>query len=146
MRRSESAEGIRLRSAELTIPKGQNMPDNRVRRAVPARYIFPKLKDDLVHIHATKSLRAIAEELSNLKVKITHRTVQRILNGDEPMRADIREQLGLPKLNLAPACLTCGIVHISRRCPKQRKQITRWRDLPTDQLKWAIENRKDYNP
>ena len=46
----------------------------------------------------------------------------------------------------APACSVCGIVHVSKRCPKSRKQFARWRDLPVEQLRWAIENRKEYNP
>src|SRR3990172_1660678 len=37
-----------------------------------------------------------------------------------------------------PACPTCGIVHVSKRCPKSRKQIIRWRDLPTAELRWSI--------
>jgi hypothetical protein len=60
---------------------------------------------------------------------IPARTAWRIATSDyEPKRPDIRFHLGLPTLIPAPACVKCGQVHISRRCPNGKKSPSNWRD------------------
>lgn len=56
-------------------------------------------------------------------------TAYRIATSEyEPKRPDIRFHLGLPALIPAPACVKCGVVHLSKRCPNGKKQPTNWRD------------------
>lgn len=54
-----------------------------------------------------------------------------------------RKMLGIPELKLAPACPTCGGVHVSRRCPDKRKPPTRWADMPVKQVLKALRERQE---
>lgn len=110
----------------------KNHARNRVRKAVPARYTFQKLKDDVQYLNATKSLRAIArilnERAGSGKRTITHRTVQRILSGQEPREPNLRDALGLPCYAPAPICSKCGTVHVTKKCTAGNKQrVMRYR-------------------
>ena len=70
-------------------------------------------------------------------------TLCSISKGFEPKNPKVRVQLGLSAQALAPVCPTCGVVHVTKRCPTKRI-ITKWRDLPTEQLAWAILNREPF--
>jgi len=60
--------------------------------------------------------------------------------GYEPKTSAIRTKLGMSAMTLAPVCPKCGKLHISKKCT--HKTIRKWRDLPTDQLRYAIEHRE----
>lgn len=64
--------------------------------------------------------------------------------GQEPKDPHIRLVLGLPAMAPAPVCERCGVVHVRRRCPAARR-ARRWRDLPVDVLRAAIETRSDFD-
>ena len=113
----------------MTSANSKILPANRARNIVPAAYKFEKLRNALTGMHATKTLREIAEELSKPGAKISHAVVQRVIAGIEPRRNDIRRALGLPKIRLV------------RANPPRR-----WRDLPLSELRRAIENRVEYKP
>ena len=82
------------------------------------------LRRELLSLHQEKSWRSVGEAFD-----IPGRTAHRIATSDyEPKRADIRFHLGLPALIPAPACLKCGQLHVSKRCPNGRKPPTNWRD------------------
>ena len=64
--------------------------------------------------------------------------------GYEPKDWNIRARLDLPLLAPAPVCLKCGQVHVTKRCTKVTRRITRWRDLEPEQLRWVLENRHEF--
>jgi len=66
------------------------------------------------------------------------------MTGYEPKEAKIRAKLRLPSLVPTPACLKCGQVHVTKRCTKVTRRITRWRDLEPEQLRWVLENRHEF--
>ena len=77
---------------------------------------------------------------------VTGGMVYRIAMSDyEPKRAHIRAALGLPVYIPAPACPHCGIVHISKRCPSQRKQPRDLFSMSVAELRWRLEHREEYN-
>jgi hypothetical protein len=100
--------------------------------------------------HLKRSLRAIAEDFGE---PIKHSDIQRILQGVYPVSPEKRTALGLPATAPAPVCTACGQVHaIDRACVlrvtvrAQPKARTTWRslwDIPTDELRQMLENRKE---
>lgn len=110
------------------------------KQGVPARYTFSKLKDDVQCLHRIKSLRAIAQDLNERagpgKRMITHRTIQRVLSGKEPINPAIRDALGLPCLAPAPVCPKCGVVHVTKKCTAGRKPATKRHNWKRD-YQWA---------
>ena len=74
-------------------------------------------------------------------------TLHRIANdGYKPEKW--RKWYGLPETELAPVCSVHGVVHcydcaseIVKAKPKPRV-YKRWRDMPVDMLRWALENRE----
>jgi hypothetical protein len=97
---------------------------NSVKRILAARY------------KQLKNYRKVAAEFG-----LSPAMVCIIITQDyEPKRADIRLKLGLSAFAYAPVCYTCGIVHVSKRCP-ERRTLKRWRDLPPELLKIALETR-----
>lgn len=84
------------------------------------------------------TLREIAAEYEHL----THADVARILAGIMPRSTEKRADLDLPPLGLAPLCPRCGVVHVSRSCPKTHKYRDLW-ETPTPVLKWQLENRQE---
>jgi hypothetical protein len=78
---------------------------------------------------------------------VTKAMAYRVAHGYEPKRKSIRHALGFPDLELIPVCLSCGVVHVSKHCPRQRKSsINRWRNLSLTELREIVKNRKVYNP
>jgi hypothetical protein len=72
--------------------------------------------------------------------------------GYDPADAEIRAKLGLAAYQLAPVCVVCGQVHLSRRhkhpaggqaqgLPLQGKRLE---DAPVELLKWALDNREEF--
>ena len=57
---------------------------------------FEQLRDQLLELYRTKTLREIAEEIYDGKV--SHATIHRCLDGHEPTLDEIREVLELPKI------------------------------------------------
>lgn len=68
--------------------------------------------------------RAVGREFG-----ITAAMAYRIVKDNyEPADLHIRHTLGLPLIVPMPACPVCGIVHVSRQCPLNRKLNRKWRD------------------
>jgi len=62
----------------------------------------------------------------------------------EPKEAAIRVRLGLPAMAPAPVCMSCGLVHVSKRCTA-KVQGGLYRDLwdvPVRMLKKMLEERR----
>jgi len=97
----------------------------------------------LQNLHTTSGMSW--REIANLPEfqGIPAGTLCSISKGFEPKNPKVRVQLGLSAQALAPVCPTCGVVHVTKRCPTKRI-ITKWRDLPTEQLAWAILNREPF--
>jgi predicted DNA-binding protein YlxM (UPF0122 family) len=57
---------------------------------------FEQLRDQLLELHKTKTLREIAEETYDSKVN--HAAIHRCIDGHEPTLEEIREVLELPKI------------------------------------------------
>ena len=55
---------------------------------------FEQLRDQLLELHKTKTLREIAEEIYDGKVN--HAAIHRCIDGHEPQDNKIRKALGLP--------------------------------------------------
>ncbi len=73
-------------------------------------YTWEALERDVQTLYgAGVSLRQISQDIYG--GKITHSTIQRILDGKEPTRAKIRLVLGLPALVEVEPCKWCGEVH-----------------------------------
>ncbi len=51
-------------------------------------------------------------------------------------------RLGLPETKPAPVCRHCGEVHVSSRCPHRRRPYRTISEMPTEVLKWKLENRE----
>jgi hypothetical protein len=68
-------------------------------------------------------------------------TLCSISKGYDVKNPSVRVKLGLPARALAPVCVSCGVVHVSRKCPA-RKSLPNWRDLPVKTLAWCILNRE----
>ena len=69
------------------------------------------------------------------------------IRGKEPTNPKVRQRMGLPPLpalKLAPACPSCGVVHVSKRCPAKVAPVKRWRDLPPAELLWALVHREAF--
>jgi|SRR3989304_1072545 len=56
----------------------------------------------------------------------------------------VRMKIGIQYFALAPVCVHCGHVHISRRCPLKRKPARTLLDYPIQTLRAMIENREEY--
>ena len=51
-------------------------------------------------------------------------------------------KLGIRIYKPAPVCVKCGEVHVTKRCTKNDVQpVRRWRDLPPELLRLALEYR-----
>lgn len=97
-------------------------------------YTWERVQRDIRANYArTKSLRAVAHMYG-----VNHAVIQRALLGQEPTKPHARHALGLPPLIPAPACVECGEVHVTRRCPKKAKrQRPRRIAIRTDDMKSA---------
>jgi len=98
------------------------MPRKSTRRPVTIRD-SQVLKSRLCSRHKrVKSWSVILRDYPGLK----RGTLQRFATTDyEPHRADIRAALGLPALQLAPACPHCGQVRVTRRCLERKPRPKR---------------------
>lgn len=67
------------------------------------------------------------------------------MEGYEPADAAIRHGLGLPVRRVVEACPVCGEVHVAKRCTQRRKTTRRWRDLPVEALRLALEQREEWD-
>ena len=66
------------------------------------------------------------------------------VNGYEPKEAAIRVRLGLPARVLTPVCMSCGQVHVSKRCTVKaaaRRYRDLW-DMPVRALRKMLEERE----
>ena len=77
------------------------------------------------------------------KLEIKPGTLSRYLEGNyEPKNEIIRDRLELPKLGTGRICpvhhRVCDTIH------RLRKPANHWRDMPVEQLKQVIDNRKEY--
>jgi hypothetical protein len=107
-----------------------------------ATYSWSEVKHGVQCLYRQKhSLRAVAREFGN---PITHSDIQRILQGKEPRDPRKRKALNLSSLVPAPACPHCGIVHISKRCPSQRKQSRDLFSMSVAELRWRLEHREAF--
>lgn len=98
------------------------------------------------HSHAGKGgWRAVGKEFG-----IDDAMAWRIVNevGYEPREPKIRTRLELPAYMEVPVCPICGEVHLKKSCPQKRKMFRQKNlyDWPIDLLKWAIENREEFQP
>lgn len=93
-----------------------------------------------------KSWRLVGAEFGVSKGMAFRIVVQRY----EPKDREIRERLGLNPIRLAPApvCPVCGVVHVSRRCPKKSTETQRARrrlfDLPVGVLRRMLDEREEF--
>lgn len=62
----------------------------------------------------------------------------------EPKDAHIRTRLGLPALEMAPACPRCGVVHVTKRCTKRGRTVRRLWDMPVGALRKMLEEREEW--
>ena len=85
---------------------------------------------------AGRSLRQIA---SDFGPPITHADIQRALRGEFPKNAEKRAALGLPSLLQVNVYILVALIVYFK--PPRPRIYHRWRDMPTDALKWALENR-----
>lgn len=70
-------------------------------------------------------------------------TAVRVARGYEPKTAKVRTALNLPALVPAPACPSCGIVHVAKSCPVRRKVVPRLLfDWPLKALAKALKERR----
>jgi hypothetical protein len=63
----------------------------------------------------------------------------------EPKEAAIRVRLGLPAMVQVPACPSCGLVHLSKRCTAKaaaRRYRDLW-DMPVRALRKMMEERDE---
>lgn len=86
-----------------------------------------------------KNWRRVAQQFG-----INEGTAWDIAHGYEPKTPELRRKLGLPSLAPAPVCTRCGDVHVTKRCTAKPRHVTRWRDLPVEALRLAIELRGGY--
>lgn len=88
-------------------------------------YKIQSLRSALGLPDALITYRAIADEMTKRTgVKITHGTIHRLANGQQPQNNELRAKLGLPKLGLITLC-KCGEAHPAKSCPKDRKPSKR---------------------
>ena len=103
--------------------------------------------------HAVQSLERVQKRLWKRKgqlgrwtdvaaeIGVSLGSCVRVANGYYPRTPELCQKFGLPILLLSEICpvhdRVCAVRH-------RRPIIRRWRDLPIEQLRWAIENRKEY--
>ena len=66
-----------------------------------------------------------------------------IINNDDYVPPEwAQNRLGIRVYKPAPVCVKCGEVHVTKRCTKNDVQpVRRWRDLPPELLRLALEYR-----
>ena len=123
--------------------------DNRIRTpvlyaleasktGVQKLYSENRLREYLTaQIEAHRSLRQIAAQFGP---PITHADIQRGLLGEFPKNAEKRAALGLPSLLQVNVYILVALIVYFK--PPRPRIYHRWRDMPTDALKWALENRE----
>lgn len=105
-------------------------------RVTTCNAIQERLKTDYGHL---RSWRAVGR-LWGLSSGLAYRMA---IQGYEPKNPELRRKLGLPVYRLAPACPDCGIVHVSDRCPKNRKAPASLFDMPVKVLRLQLEHREE---
>lgn len=97
------------------------------------------LSHKLQRLHQNASWREVAR-----KYDITPALAWRIANQEyEPKSPLIRRKLGLPAQALADTCPTCGKVHVTTRCPDQRKpKVIRLWEYTFGELRYKLDKRE----
>jgi hypothetical protein len=96
-------------------------------------------KTILSHYRRVRSWRKVGESFTP---PIPARTVYRFAKTNYiPKDPKLCKALGIPVLAQAMACPSCGVVHVSKRCP-HRRRYRRWSDMPPQLLRWALDHRE----
>jgi len=93
-----------------------------------------------LHVDAKTSWRKIAR-MSDYS-GIPAGTLSSIAKG-YPIPRKWRRRLNVPDYAPAPVCLRCGEVHVTRRCTKRSRDYRSLWDMPPEELRRRIEERKE---
>lgn len=78
--------------------------------------------------------------------KISYGDIQRIIKYKKfPKDPQKRAALQLAPVVEVNACSQCGKAHVSKKCTERPKSYKDLFSIPTDVLKWMIENRKEFD-